>query len=132
MFYLFSFVFLTSFVIIIYLFLIGYKRSIYNFNHQIVIDDVENKNHKYFVKVVKIIIKYFVKRVIKYYNFATHYILFVILKIVNIFNNLGSMFYTKLRDYFIVKSVKDKSYIKFFWKSLKEYKKERDDEMINK
>lgn len=90
--------------------------------------DREDIDHKYFLKVLKIIFKIIIKTFLRYYHFALHYILFFFLKIIDYISDMGNFLYEKMRDYFMQKSLEDKRYVKYFWKHLRQYKKERDSE----
>ncbi|MDQ5957582.1 MAG: hypothetical protein QG614_557 [Patescibacteria group bacterium] len=70
--------------------------------------------------------KYYFKRLAKAFSFIIHYIEFIFIKAVNWVINRFDSAYARMINRFLEKSVSNKSYVKFFWKDLKEFKKEID------
>jgi ACT domain-containing protein len=92
-----------------------------------VFDDVENKTKNGFAEVRTIFWKYFdmifdfIKRnVVKAWHFILHFIVLFLGWLSDIFDKL----YTKSRNTFLYTATKEKGSVTTFWKHLKEYKKE--------
>lgn len=56
------------------------------------------------------------------------YVILVVLKVFNFFQYISDALYSRMRNYFVRKSVEDKSLVIHFWGHLKKYKKEMDKE----
>lgn len=81
-----------------------------------------------FFHTLEVIIKFFIRQIVKRYRFVMHYVLFCILQLFTLIK-LGTNFvYNKTRKYFIKKSIQDEGHMVYFWDYLKKYKKEIDKE----
>ena len=89
----------------------------------------ENYNSFYnFRNTIKVVVKFYLKRVVKLYNFLTHYLVLLAIKGLENLQTLFSIIYKRMINSFLEKSIENKSYVKFFWKDLKKFKKEIDSE----
>lgn len=89
----------------------------------------ENYNSFFnFRNTIKVVVKFYLKRVVKLYNFLTHYLVLLAIKGLENLQTLFSIIYKRMINSFLEKSIENKSYVKFFWKDLKKFKKEIDSE----
>ena len=89
----------------------------------------ENYNSFFnFRNTIKVVVKFYLKRLVKLYNFLTHYLVLLAIKGLENLQTLFSIIYKRMINSFLEKSIENKSYVKFFWKDLKKFKKEIDSE----
>lgn len=72
--------------------------------------------------------KFIVKKIIRYFKFATQYILHILVRVLYFINILTDKIYAKSRDTFVSSATKNRSSVVHFWNHLKVYKREIDKE----
>lgn len=93
------------------------------------IKEPENLNSiSNFFHTIDILIKFFIKQVIRRYHFVIHYILFIVLQFFTLIKVGTNYVYNRVRKHFIKKSIENQSHLVYFWDYLKKYKKEMDKE----
>ena len=102
---------------------ISHYRFLKNADYEI--SEVYN-SYSNFKNTMKVLIKFYLKKLSKNYNFLTHYLALIFIKIIKIIQDIFEKVHKKLISNFLEKSIENKSYVKFFWKDLKNFKKEID------
>ena len=83
-------------------------------------------SYENFRNTIKVLVKFYLKKLNRVYKFLTHYLALLFIKFINIMQSLFGSWYKKLINSFLEASIENKSYVKFFWKDLKKFKKEID------
>ena len=83
-------------------------------------------SYENFRNTIKVLVKFYLKKLNRVYRFLTHYLALLFIKFINIMQSLFGSWYKKLINSFLEASIENKSYVKFFWKDLKKFKKEID------
>ena len=83
-------------------------------------------SYENFRNTIKVLVKFYLKKLNRVYRFLTHYLALLFIKFINIMQSLFGSWYKKLISSFLEASIENKSYVKFFWKDLKKFKKEID------
>lgn len=84
--------------------------------------------HALFVDIFFATIRYFIRRMSVYLKLSYQNILHIWVRFVAFINSLLEKVYQRSRDQFMKEVVKDKKAVPYFWKHLKKYKKEKDEE----
>lgn len=90
--------------------------------------DKDYDGHSYFIKVFFSTLRFFIKRINVFFKLLYQSLLHFWVEFVAFINNFLEKIYQRSRDRFMKEVVKDKKAVPHFWKYLKKYKKEKDEE----
>lgn len=116
---------ISIFILSTYVFFVLYKHYLFLLKKDYEITEKYN-SFENFKNTLRVVLKFYIKRFNKYYNFFKHYIEFIFIKSFNYIIETFDKLYKKMINRFLEKSIANKSYVKFFWKDLKNFKKEID------
>ena len=122
MLYALLFIIVTLSIYIIYVLIMHYRylsRTDYAISQKY-------NSYENFRNTIKVLVKFYLKKLNRVYKFLTHYLALLFIKFINIMQSLFGSWYKKLINSFLEASIENKSYVKFFWKDLKKFKKEID------
>ncbi len=122
MLYALLFIIATLSIYVIYVLIMHYKylsRTDYAISQKY-------NSYENFRNTIKVLVKFYLKKLNRVYRFLTHYLALLFIKFINIMQSLFGSWYKKLINSFLEASIENKSYVKFFWKDLKKFKKEID------
>lgn len=122
MLYALLFIIVTLSIYIIYVLIMHYRylsRTDYAISQKY-------NSYENFRNTIKVLVKFYLKKLNRVYRFLTHYLALLFIKFINIMQSLFGSWYKKLINSFLEASIENKSYVKFFWKDLKKFKKEID------
>lgn len=108
-----------------YVFFVVVQNYIYLSSATYEISD-EYNSYDNFKNTMRATYKFYARRFYKSMKFSTHYIELIFIKFVNTVMAVFEKIYKKMINRFLERSVENKSYVKFFWKDLKKFKKEID------
>lgn len=92
-------------------------------------EDLKELNKNYssfrdFENTVKIVVRFFLKKVVARINFVKHYLSLIFIKFISFVISIFDKYYHNRIDEFLNRSIENKTYVKYFWKNLKQFKKE--------
>ena len=122
MLYALLFIIVTLSIYVIYVLIMHYRylsRTDYAISQKY-------NSYENFRNTIKVLVKFYLKKLNRVYRFLTHYLALLFIKFINIMQSLFGSWYKKLISSFLEASIENKSYVKFFWKDLKKFKKEID------